>query len=105
MTTRWVRMSKTSPSGRTLYECSVCKRESYGQDKTCAAGCEGPESGPDRASWEIDPGLEFSPRANGCTCQWELGDSPCTVHPTCEECGEGYEAHTRECPTQNGGAK
>lgn len=50
-------------------------------------------------------GPDFAPRANGCPCQWELGDLPCTVHPTCEECGEGYEAHTRECPAQNGGAK
>lgn len=28
----------------------------------------------------------MSARENGCECQWEIGDSPCPVHPTCEKC-------------------
>ena len=37
--TRWVALWKTSESGRALYLCRTCGRESATADKVCAAGC------------------------------------------------------------------
>jgi hypothetical protein len=37
---RWLQTGKRSPSGRMLYVCSECLRESPTPDKTClASGC------------------------------------------------------------------
>lgn len=94
---RWKVLEKVSPSGRTMFECSLCGRESYAPDKACVAGCSEPAKEPRQRTWEIDPGPKHEPRANGCACQLEIGDSPCDVHPTCEECGEGHNVHTRGC--------
>lgn len=35
MRTRWVRLVATSPSGKTLYVCTVCGRLSSTPDKAC----------------------------------------------------------------------
>ena len=38
---RWVRLERTSPSGKVLYCCLLCGRDSQTPDKTCPAGCGG----------------------------------------------------------------
>lgn len=38
-------------------------------------------------------------KAAECGCLFELGDSPCPVHASCEECGELY-SHTPTCPNR-----
>jgi integrase len=51
-----------------------------------------PPGGPEEGGASSDT----VPREPGCQCHWEVGDSPCPVHPTCEGCGE---PHTwTECP-------
>ena len=99
MSTRWKLMSKVTPSGRRLFLCGLCGRESIAPDKTCPDGCTEP---PSTRSWVIDSGPGHEPRASGCTCQWEIGDSPCTVHPTCERCGEMFGVHSIDCPLGHG---
>lgn len=37
---RWVVCAHTSPSGKTLFSCAVCGRESVAPDKACPSGCE-----------------------------------------------------------------
>lgn len=93
MSTRWTVMDTTSPSGRTMFKCGLCGRESYAPDKTCIAGCGETARGRSR---EMDPGPDHEPRPSGCVCQWEIGDSPCPVHPTCENCGLINE-HADDC--------
>lgn len=34
-TSRWVRIERTSPSGKSLFVCTVCGRMSVAPDKTC----------------------------------------------------------------------
>jgi len=94
MSTRWTLMDTTTPSGKRLFQCRTCKRESATPDKQCPAGCGEQSSA---RSWAIDSGPEHEPRASGCKCQWEIGDSPCPVHPTCWWCGEPEGSHTSEC--------
>jgi len=36
---RWELLDRTSPSGKALFRCLVCGRESYAPDKRCEAGC------------------------------------------------------------------
>ena len=102
MGTRWKLMGKVSPSGRTLYKCAACGRESYAPDKTCDAGCVEPANEPRRGTLEIDSGPAYAPRASGCVCQWEAGDSLCPVHPTCENCGEPSPEHAGDCGVGRG---
>lgn len=94
MSTRWTLMDTTTPSGKRLFQCRTCKRESATPDKQCPAGCGEP---PSTRSWVIDSGPDHEPRASGCKCQWEIGDSLCPVHPTCWWCGEPEGSHTSEC--------
>lgn len=37
---RWVALKKTSPSGKSLFVCTVCGRTSIAPDKRCPEGCE-----------------------------------------------------------------
>jgi hypothetical protein len=43
---RWSLLKHTSPSGKILYGCAFCRRESCTADKRCPAGCEAHEPGP-----------------------------------------------------------
>lgn len=43
---RWTVLTKTSPSGKTMFCCSFCGRESVTPDKVCKAGCENREPSP-----------------------------------------------------------
>lgn len=36
---RWEVLAHTSPSGKTLFRCQLCGRESVGPDKWCPPGC------------------------------------------------------------------
>jgi hypothetical protein len=41
-TSRWARLGdRTSPSGRVLFRCGGCGRDSATCDKSCPAGCGG----------------------------------------------------------------
>lgn len=37
--TRWTRLERTTPSGKQLFRCSDCGRESPTPDKRCPKGC------------------------------------------------------------------
>lgn len=86
---RWEVLERTTPSGKTLFRCKVCLRESVGPDKECPTmDCEGIEKrmlGEDTREREIEEGTT----AGGELLCWARGVGcppiPCRLIPG--QCG------------------
>ena len=109
---RWTLLEKTTPSGKRLFRCEHCGRESIAPDKVCPEGCgestvtTSETLRPIRVTWDgptrtltvTDPVLPTEPRVGvwcesitwqcGCGVPWPDAQSTCPrchyIHPPCK---------------------
>ncbi len=89
---RWTRLDRTSPSGKMLYQCGQCGRETATPDKTCVAGCKEPRTDPGlRPERPGTPCVACDGRGNfkGIPCGWCSGTGHFQAAQPCKGCGKG----------------